>query len=86
VNEKNSNLQYDLDEYHTQNQHLTENFTGLQAELLISQQNFEDQFIDYVEVSENFVELENENTELKSWLKILGLIHIAVRYRALNNF
>jgi predicted nucleic acid-binding Zn-ribbon protein len=59
MNEKNSNLQSDLDKYHTQNQHLTENFTGLQAELLDTQQNFEDQSIAYVEESEENVELKD---------------------------
>ena len=61
-----------MDTYRTENQHLTESIAGLQTELLDTQQNFEDQSIEYVEASER--------------LKILGFTYIGARIRALNNF
>ena len=79
VNEKNANLQYDLDTYRNENQQLTESLTGLQNELRITEENFEEQSEEYVEASE-------ENIELKDRLKILGLTYVGARIRALNNF
>ncbi|CAG8592744.1 13815_t:CDS:1 [Acaulospora colombiana] len=50
--EKNQTLQDQLDLYRTENYRLTESIISIQGELLETQQNFEDQSIYYVEVSE----------------------------------
>ena len=84
--EKNSNLLYQVEEYRTECRHLTESITGIQVELsgtqkelLDTQQNFEDESI-------AFVELEEENQELKNRLRILGLTYVGARCRGLHKF
>ena len=66
---KNENLLNQITQYQNENQHLTESLTGIQEELLETQQNFEDESI-------AFVELEEENIKLKNQLHILELTYI----------
>src|SRR5438552_8310735 len=76
---KNENLLNQITQYQNENQHLIKSLTGIQEELLETQQNFEDESI-------AFIELEEENIKLKNQLCILGLTYIGARCRALNNF
>jgi len=77
--EKNQALQDQVDLYRAENYRLTESLIGIQEELMETQQNFEDQSIEYVE-------LKNENNGLKYCLRILGLTHVDARCRALKDF
>ena len=48
-------LQNNLVQYRKENQYLIESFIGLQNELHITTENFEEQSEAYIEVSEDFV-------------------------------
>ena len=84
--EKNEALQNDLDLYRTENQQLTELIAGSHEEIRGIREEFEDLKNGIIDVGIASKELENENTELKDRLKILGLSYIGAKCKALNNF